>query len=78
MSSIAYGTPVTALSFKECDDLQKPVVNAILPKMGITSKASASGRFRPVEMREINRCGLYLQVFYTSDIVDNSGKNLEP
>jgi hypothetical protein len=39
MPSIAYDTPTTTLSFKECDDLQKPVVNAILPKMGITSKA---------------------------------------
>jgi hypothetical protein len=38
----------------------------------------ASGRFRPAEMREINRCRLYLQVFFTSDIADNSGKNLEP
>jgi hypothetical protein len=32
MPSIACGTPATTLSFKECDDLQKPVVNAILPK----------------------------------------------
>jgi hypothetical protein len=39
MPSTAYVTPTTTLSFKECDDLQKPVVNAILPKMGITSKA---------------------------------------
>jgi hypothetical protein len=38
MPIIAYGTPATTLSFKECDDLQKPVVNEILPKMGITSK----------------------------------------
>jgi hypothetical protein len=36
---IAYGTPATTLSFKECDDLQKPAVNAILPNMGLTSKA---------------------------------------
>jgi hypothetical protein len=194
MPSIAYSTPATTLTFKECDDLQKPVVNAILPKMGITSKApravvfgtpryggigldhlalvqshgqlqyllghlrcrdttgklirmimeftqmecgctgnvfeqsykqyagviidenwvtsiwahlerceatvkitglwkpkygrendnatmetiTASGRFRPVEIREINRCRLYLQVFYTSDIADNRGKTLEP
>jgi hypothetical protein len=35
MPSIAYGTPATALTFKECDDLQKPVANAILPKMGM-------------------------------------------
>jgi hypothetical protein len=39
MPSIAYGTPATTLTFKECDDIQKPVVIAILPKMGITSKA---------------------------------------
>jgi hypothetical protein len=39
MPSIAYGTPATTLAFTECDDLQKPIVNAILPKMGITSKA---------------------------------------
>jgi hypothetical protein len=39
MPRIAYGMPVTKLSFKECDDLKKPLVNAILPKMGITSKA---------------------------------------
>jgi hypothetical protein len=194
MPSIAYGTPTTTLSFKECDGLQKPVVNAILPKMGITSKApravvfdtsryggigldhlaavqshgqlqyllghlrckdttgqlirmmmeftqmecgctgnvfeqsykqydgsiidenwimaiwahlerceatvkitglwkpthgrendnaimetiTASGRFRPLDIREINRYRLYLQVFFTSDITDNSGKKLEP
>jgi hypothetical protein len=39
MPSIVYGTPTTTMSFKECDDLQKPVINAILPKMGIASKA---------------------------------------
>jgi hypothetical protein len=38
MPSIAYGTPVTTLSFKECDGLQKHVVNEILLKMDITSK----------------------------------------
>jgi hypothetical protein len=39
---------------------------------------TTSGRFRPVEIREINICRLYLQVFYISDISENSGKNLEP
>jgi hypothetical protein len=39
MPIMAYDTPTTTLFFKECDDLQKHVVNAILPKMGITSKA---------------------------------------
>jgi hypothetical protein len=194
MPSITYGTPATTLSHKECNDMQKPVVNAILTKMGITSRAprevafdtarygvigldhlaavkshgqlqyllghlrckdttghlirmimeftqmecgctgnvfeqlykqysgsiidenwitaiwahleryeatvkitglwkpthgrdndnaimetiTASGRFIPVDIREINICRLYLQVFFTSDITENSGKNLEP
>jgi hypothetical protein len=30
-----YGTPATTLSKKECEEIQKPVVDAILPKMGI-------------------------------------------
>jgi hypothetical protein len=45
MPIIVYDTPITILSFKECDDLQKPVVNAILPKMGITSKAPRAVAF---------------------------------
>jgi hypothetical protein len=44
----------------------------------IMETITAYGSFRPVEIREINRCRLYLQVFFTSDITDNSGKNLEP
>jgi hypothetical protein len=44
----------------------------------IMETITASGMFRPVEIREINICRLYLQVFYTSDIADNSGKTLEP
>jgi hypothetical protein len=44
----------------------------------IMETITASGMFRPAEMREINICRLYLQVFFTSDITDNIGKNLEP
>jgi hypothetical protein len=44
----------------------------------IMEKITASGKLKPAEIREINRCRMYLQVFFTSDIVDNSGKNLEP
>jgi hypothetical protein len=40
----------------------------------IMEKITASGRFRPAQIREINRCRLYLQVLFTSDIADNSGK----
>jgi hypothetical protein len=42
LPSIGYGTPVTTLSQQECYDIQKPVVNAILPKMGIHRKAHRS------------------------------------
>jgi hypothetical protein len=37
LPSIAYGTSATKKSFKECDDLQKTVLNVILPKIGIMS-----------------------------------------
>jgi hypothetical protein len=39
MPSLAYGTLVTPLTLAECTILQKPVVNAILSKMGINRKA---------------------------------------
>jgi hypothetical protein len=35
MASISYGTAATSLTYKECEEIQRPVVNAILPKMGI-------------------------------------------
>jgi hypothetical protein len=44
----------------------------------IMETITESGRFRPADIQEINRCRLYLQVFFTSDIADNSGKNLKP
>jgi hypothetical protein len=38
MKSIGYGTPSTRLSYQECDNMQKPAVNSILPNMGINRK----------------------------------------
>jgi hypothetical protein len=35
MPKLAYGTPATTLSYKECEDILRLVVSAILPKMGI-------------------------------------------
>jgi hypothetical protein len=35
MASIYYGTAATSLIYKECEEIQRPDVNAILPKMGI-------------------------------------------
>jgi hypothetical protein len=40
MKIIGYGTPATSLSYQECDDMQKPAVNSILPKTGIHWKAA--------------------------------------
>jgi hypothetical protein len=39
MPSLGYGTPATTLSMKDCEEIQIPVVNAILPKMGISQTA---------------------------------------
>jgi hypothetical protein len=35
MASLGYGTSATSLSMDECKEIQKPPVNAIVPKMGI-------------------------------------------
>jgi hypothetical protein len=35
MASLSYVTAATSLNLKECEDMQRPVVNAILPKMGV-------------------------------------------
>jgi hypothetical protein len=40
MKSIGYGTPETSLSYQECDNMQKSVVNSILPKRGINRKSA--------------------------------------
>jgi hypothetical protein len=37
--SFGYGVPATTLTKEECEDIQRPVVNAILPKMGIARSA---------------------------------------
>jgi hypothetical protein len=39
MPSLGYGTPATTLRKQDCEKIQKPFVNAILPKMGIARSA---------------------------------------
>jgi hypothetical protein len=39
MPSLVYGTPATTLSKKDCEEIQRPVVNVILSKMGIAQTA---------------------------------------
>jgi hypothetical protein len=40
LPSLAYGTPATTLSYKECEDVQPAVVAVIIPKMGIVRNAA--------------------------------------
>jgi hypothetical protein len=39
MPIMGYGTPVTTLTKKDCEEIKRPVVNVILPKMGIAQSA---------------------------------------
>jgi hypothetical protein len=42
LPSLGYGMGATTLSFQECEDIQRPFIKAILPKMGINRKAARS------------------------------------
>jgi hypothetical protein len=55
LPSLAYDTPSTTLSYKECEDVQRAVVTAILPKMGIVRNAA-----RKVVFGTSKYCGLGL------------------
>jgi hypothetical protein len=46
MPSLVYGVPATKMTKEECEDIQRPVVNAILPKMGIVRSAPRKVVFR--------------------------------
>jgi hypothetical protein len=55
MPILAYDTPATTLSYKECEDVQRAVVAPILPKMGIIQNAA-----RKVVFGSAKYCGLGL------------------
>jgi hypothetical protein len=55
LPSLAYDTPATTLSYKECEDVQQAVVAVILPKMGIVHNAA-----RKVVFGSEKYCGLGL------------------
>jgi hypothetical protein len=42
MPSLGCGTPAMTLSMKDCEEIQRPVVNTILPNMGIARTAPRS------------------------------------
>jgi hypothetical protein len=45
MASLSYGTLATSLDIKECKEIQRPVFNDILPKMGTNRNTSRSVLF---------------------------------
>jgi hypothetical protein len=45
MAILSYGTTATGLSLAECETIQNPLVNSILPKMGIRCTASRAVTF---------------------------------
>jgi hypothetical protein len=49
MLSLGYGTPATTLSKKDCEEIQRPVVNAILSKMGIAGTAPGAVVFETAQ-----------------------------
>jgi hypothetical protein len=48
--SLGYGTPTTTLTKKECEEIQRPVVNTILPKMGIDRSSPRSVVFGTAQL----------------------------
>jgi hypothetical protein len=44
-----YGTPSMTLTKKDCEEIQKPVVNDILPKMGIARSDPRAVVFRTAQ-----------------------------
>jgi hypothetical protein len=51
MPSMGYGTPATTLSKEDCEEIQRAVVNAILPKMGIARTAPRAVVFGTAQYR---------------------------
>jgi hypothetical protein len=49
LPSLGYGMCATTLSFQEFEDIQRPVVNTILPKMGFNRKSARSVVFRTAQ-----------------------------
>jgi hypothetical protein len=42
VANLSYGTSATSLNIKDCEEIQRPVLNVILPKMGVNRNTSRS------------------------------------
>jgi hypothetical protein len=51
MPSLGYGTPATTLKKKDCEEIQRPLVNAILQNMGIARTAPIAVVFGTAQFR---------------------------
>jgi hypothetical protein len=51
MPSMGYRTPATTLMKKDCEEIQRQVVNTILPKMGIALSAPRAVVFGTAQFR---------------------------
>jgi hypothetical protein len=74
MKSIRYGTSSTSLAYKECDNMQKPVVNSILTKVGINRKAArvvvfGTAQHGGIGLNHLATVQLYGQLQYLLGIV---------
>jgi hypothetical protein len=46
VTSLGYGTPAKTLTKKDCEEINKPIMNAILTKMGIARSSLKAVVFR--------------------------------
>jgi hypothetical protein len=51
MPSLGYGTPATTLPKKDCEEIKRSAVKAILPKMGIARSAPRAVVFGTAQFR---------------------------
>jgi hypothetical protein len=54
LPSLGYGTPATILTKQDCEEIRKPVVNKILPNMGIARSAPRSVVFGTAQFRGLS------------------------
>jgi hypothetical protein len=52
MPSLVYGTPATTLTKQDREEIQKPIVNSILPKMGMRVQLRAPQSFEQRSLEE--------------------------
>jgi hypothetical protein len=65
MPSVGYGTPAVTLTKQDFEEIQKPVLNAILPKMGIARSALRAVIFGTAQFGEMGISNLAVMQGHT-------------